>query len=392
MNSADKQWKCELDQRIISSRTTRRVTFVQYAGDFAEAELRLASAHPENYRSQRYTVELVQDLAKRHESITVVTGLTDIKYDVVLPSGVRAIGAGFSHTWDGSIIQRIIDYTSPTHVILRTPILGTLARLAAGKIPVLALLADSFQSRTLSGVAKRALTAYFLNRRAIQKVGNHGTSAAESLIDMGVDRNKVLAWDYPAEDSPSSYPVKAATQIKRLAYVGSVSELKGVGDIIRGISLLNQDGLRVSLDIVGSGSSDLMTSLASELNVRDQVNFIGPMPNNRVIQFMSVADAVVVPSRYDCPEGLPLTIYEAYCSRSPLIASDHPMFKNAVENEKSALTFRAGDYKDLADKVKRLHSDPALYTSLSSAGELAWQRIQLPLTWGNVIESWLAGQ
>ena len=58
---------------------------------------------------------------------------------------------------------------------------------------------------------------------------------------------------------------------------------------------------------------------------------------------MHAHDAVVVPSQHAYPEGLPMTIYDAYCSRSPLIASDHPMFRSKVIDDETAVVFGAGD-------------------------------------------------
>jgi len=41
---------------------------------------------------------------------------------------------------------------------------------------------------------------------------------------------------------------------------------------------------------------------------------------------MRSADAIVIPSRHEYPEGLPLTIYEALAARTPIVASDHQCF------------------------------------------------------------------
>ena len=47
---------------------------------------------------------------------------------------------------------------------------------------------------------------------------------------------------------------------------------------------------------------------------------------------MSAHDIVIVPSRHDYPEGLPMTIYEALAMRTPLVVSDHPMIKAGLGN------------------------------------------------------------
>jgi hypothetical protein len=91
------------------SMTLHRVTIVQYAGDFREAALRLSEGGAETYRAQRYTVDYVEALAARCDSVTTITGFTTEPYDATLPSGARAIGAGFTSTWNASVIADLIN-------------------------------------------------------------------------------------------------------------------------------------------------------------------------------------------------------------------------------------------------------------------------------------------
>jgi glycosyltransferase involved in cell wall biosynthesis len=104
---------------------------------------------------------------------------------------------------------------------------------------------------------------------------------------------------------------------------------------------------------------------------------------------MREADAVVIPSRHDYPEGLPLTIYEALAARTPIIASDHPMFRGALAHERSAIIFAASDTAALASAIQRLAGDSALYAMLSANSEAAWNALQLPVSWGDLLEKWV---
>jgi glycosyltransferase involved in cell wall biosynthesis len=132
-----------------------------------------------------------------------------------------------------------------------------------------------------------------------------------------------------------------------------------------------------------------MADLAAKLNLDGQVEFAGIIPNEDVPAAMRTADAVVIPSRHEYPEGLPLTIYEALAARTPIIASDHPMFRGALTHEDSALIFPAGNAEALAGAIHRLGSDAELYARLSANSQAAWEALQLPVTWGAMIEHWL---
>jgi glycosyltransferase involved in cell wall biosynthesis len=125
------------------------------------------------------------------------------------------------------------------------------------------------------------------------------------------------------------------------------------------------------------------------LHMDEFIRFLGTVSHHHVLELISEHDAVVVPSRHEYPEGLPMTIYEAFCCRTPLVASDHPMFKGKVEDSVNALVFRGGEPEHLAECIDRLMSDTALYERLSSNSAAAWKRLQCPVKWGDLLTHWL---
>ncbi|RYZ62328.1 MAG: hypothetical protein EOP08_12360, partial [Proteobacteria bacterium] len=189
-------------------KSSQSVTFVQYSGDFADTALRLGSGGKETYRAQRYTVEFVERLIQKFAKVSVVTAFTPTAYDVMLPSGVRAIGAGLATDWDTRLINSLVASTTPDRVVLRTPILGLLRGTVRLRVPTIAMLADSFHGQTLKDVLMRALIVHYLNAKCIEIVGNHGRNAARQLVEAGVRKDKVLAYDYPAVNTPSERPAK----------------------------------------------------------------------------------------------------------------------------------------------------------------------------------------
>ena len=372
------------------STSPHRITIVQYAGDFREAALRLAEGGPENYRAQRYTVDHVESLARRHASVSTVTGFTATSYEVTLPSGAKAVGAGFTSTWNAGALAQLVHRTAPTRIVLRTPSLGLLRRIVAMRVPTLALIADSFPNHSLKERVKRLLTVYYFNAAPIQRVGNHGRTSAAQLVTAGVRADKVFAWDYPSQDTPDARPPKRGPAGRHLVYVGTVSASKGVDDLLDAVAIARADLPDLTLDVIGEGDVERLRAKVAALGLVG-VTFLGRVPNDTVVQRMAKADAVVVPSRHDYSEGLPLTIYEAFCSRTPLIISDHPMFVPNVMHDRDGLMFRGGDAADLADQLKRLFGELALYATLSANSAAAWRHLQLAQTWAGAIDDWLDG-
>jgi glycosyltransferase involved in cell wall biosynthesis len=114
------------------------------------------------------------------------------------------------------------------------------------------------------------------------------------------------------------------------------------------------------------------------------------VPNEQIVTLMREASAVIIPSRHTYAEGLPMTIYEGLCSRTPIVASDHPMFRGRLVNDESALIFHAADANDLATKIQNLFTDSALYQRLSQFSAEAWERIQIPVKFGELLSRWVA--
>jgi glycosyltransferase involved in cell wall biosynthesis len=318
--------------------------------------------------------------------------MTDEQYDEILPSGARAIGAGSTATMDAAKLIRLVAATKPDLLILRSPFRELLQWSSKNKIRTMALIADSFVPQSL----KERLAFYLLgrsfNRDNIEVVANHGMKAASSLRSIGVDPRKILAWDYPAFDSPRDLePKLSASADRRICFVGNLSEGKGVFDLVNAIAYIRKIGRSVTADIIGTGEADHLLRYISDLGLNDVINLVGQVANNKVISCMRRADIVVVPSRHSYAEGMPLTIYEALCSRTPLVVSDHPMFLGNVRHEESALVFPAEDAQSMAHQITRLLDDKELYARLSSLSIAAWERLQIPVSWDMLMDSWISG-
>ena len=100
-------------------------------------------------------------------------------------------------------------------------------------------------------------------------------------------------------------------------------------------------------------------------------------------------DAVLVPSHWAYPEGLPMTLYEALCTRTPLLTSDHPMFSLKIRDRDNALVFPERNPEAFAKCIDDLASSPQLYTELSIAAGKAAQGYLCPLKYDRLISAFL---
>jgi glycosyltransferase involved in cell wall biosynthesis len=380
-----------LDKKILNNQ--QRIAFVQY-GDFFEAAERFRNGGPETYFAQRYSVELVERLAQRYAGVMVIA-LTCGPYDRELPSGVRCIGIPNQalKPKDVSQLFQRLESWGPTTVVLRGANRPLIARCIRANWRVFPIMADSFRQAGLKRLVENWLLARVLNRPEIKVVANHQVPASRDLVRIGVDPAKVVPWDWPSSEQPSDNPaktsVRSAGQLS-IMYAGSICEGKGVGELIEAVAHLRRSNTDVSATIAGQGEIEHFRSRATGLGVADRLNFTGLIPHAQVVPLMKKHDVVVVPSRHSFPEGLPMAIYDALTSRSPLVVSDHPMFLKRIEAGRSALVFPELNSVALGDCLRRLIDDDELYARLSWSSLETWERLRIPVLWGELLDRWLA--
>ena len=367
-----------------------RVLVIQLYGDYREAYQRLRGGADEYYYGQRYSVDVVAEVAKHADEVATLCGFTDGPYDELMEPGVRAIGAGFqSRPSDARLVQLAQTY-DPTHVIIRTTSPAIFGWAVATRRPSIAVLAESLPAGGPRTSLRNRLIVHALRRDVISWVGAYGTTAAYDYARLGVPPDKIIPWDFLYERAPK-FEVKQLRSAEppwSLFYVGSLSEAKGVGDILNAIQHLKAEGATIRLKIAGNDADGAWAARAAALNLSDQVEFLGLVPSKALVPLMKEVDAVLVPSRHEYSEGFPLTIVHALESGSPVIASDHPMFRSQLTNSVNAAIFEAGNHVALAGSIRQLLSDPDLYQRISMSCEPTWKKLSLPVKFGDLVTRW----
>lgn len=383
--------------------TNRRIAAVQH-GDYVDALRIVGSGEPEPYYAMRYSVEVLEHLWKQEPHLVVnlnapryieqrgdarLVGLPLRRLPRPLPGllGMRA--------W-ARAIRGELEAFKPTHVLLRTGIsvlaVEVLEYATRRNLSTLVILASRLAkpSGLLGGRYQRRFVR-LLNHACVQRVGNHRWPATQSLIDYGVTRDKVVAWDWPTTRRPEDFPTKrlACGRTAEVLYAGAVAEVKGVGDIIRAVALLQQRGVAVSLTVIGDGA-DLarMKKLTNDLACREVV-FTGRLSNDEVFERMRASTLVCVPSRHEFNEGMPMTLTEALASRTPVVASDHPVMTAAFRDGEGVRFARAGDSRAFASTMRGILDSTESYAALSASTAAAFKRVECGTLFGDMIQGWI---
>ena len=123
---------------------------------------------------------------------------------------------------------------------------------------------------------------------------------------------------------------------------------KGFDVIIKTLSILKKNGYLVNVKFAGSGTSHHITKLAQNLAVEKQVECIGLLKGDEVINFLDDIDIYVHPSKQ---EGLPRAVIEALSRACPVLASSTGGIPELVDDK---YLHCPGDYKMLANQLQQI--------------------------------------
>jgi glycosyltransferase involved in cell wall biosynthesis len=151
----------------------------------------------------------------------------------------------------------------------------------------------------------------------------------------------------------------------RLLTVGSLIPRKGIETIIRSLAICLPE-TRVNLTVVGAGPlKSHLERLVHDLGCTGHVQFVGAVPPGQLRPYFAQADVFILAS---FSEGRPNVVLEAMAAALPVVASRIEGVTELIRNGKEGLLFDAGDPRQLAEKIGRFSSDPAMRYRLGRSG------------------------
>jgi len=388
----------------IAVKTEPRIAAVQH-GDFREAVRLLEAGEPEPYFGMRRSVAALRELVQGFPYCVVSLDAPVYRewigegqwLGVPSPGVPRFLPATIATLrWRRQILKVLREFR-PSHLLLRngnpwiaSTVLGYCREMGVSVLVLLANIVSPWKG-THHHVEFRNYIR-LLNGPNVFLVGNHKLVAAQSLIDHGVNPEKVIAWDFPSPRHPRDFSVKCAptggerTKRFRIVYAGAMIKAKGFGDLMDALVLLRERGVsNVEVAAFGDGS-DL--ALFHTLAPHGQVHFAGRASNDAVFEAMRGADVVCVPSRHEFTEGMPMTLTEALASRTPVVTSDHPVMKRVLRNEEGVLFAESRNPASFAAAFERLFFEPELYRRLSESTLAAYERVECRTTSEDLLQRW----
>jgi glycosyltransferase involved in cell wall biosynthesis len=149
----------------------------------------------------------------------------------------------------------------------------------------------------------------------------------------------------------------------QIGYLGQIDKHKGIHLLIEAFRRI-QTNLSLRLLIYGDDSSvPQYTDFLKKLVGGDpRVTFMGRYDNSQIANIFSRLDIIVIPSVWK--EIGPWVMYEAFETKTPVIASDIPNMSHIIHHEENGLLFERENSSDLAYQLQRLIEDDSLRLSL----------------------------
>jgi glycosyltransferase involved in cell wall biosynthesis len=165
---------------------------------------------------------------------------------------------------------------------------------------------------------------------------------------------------------PARIPAGEPDAPVRITFLGKLSPLKGVPELIDALGVLRTRS-NWTATLAGNGDVEGSRRRIAELGLAGRVAVPGWQGPEEVERLLTRTDVLILPSH---SEGLPMVVVEAFAAGIAVIATPVYAVGEVVQHERNGLLVRPGDKHGIAAALARLIDDPGLRRRL---GERARQ-------------------
>jgi glycosyltransferase involved in cell wall biosynthesis len=211
-----------------------------------------------------------------------------------------------------------------------------------------------------------------------------GSAPRRFVIDeLGVDPKKVdiVINGVPG---PRQAPVRAiaADGVRRVLFVGRLTDLKGVSDLLAALAKATIDRSKVEVTLAGNGDIAGYQRKAKALGVDGFVKFAGWCDQEQVDALLAKSDLLVLPSH---DEVLPLVVLEALANGVAVVCTPVGELPMVLSDGQNARFVPVGDVDKLAQTLSQVLGDDAELLRLGRRGrELYEQQFSLERFFGSI--------
>ena len=188
---------------------------------------------------------------------------------------------------------------------------------------------------------KKVHTIFFQNSAGCEFFKNHGIGRNEQYVLLpgsGVNLERFEYIEYPTSEK------------QFFLFVARVIKQKGIDEYLSVAQRFHDEGLSAEFHICGACEEEYQEKL-EKLNAEGVIVYHGLVKDMR--EMYAKSTCVILPSYY--PEGQSNVLLEGAASGRPLITTDHPGCREAVENEITGYLVKRQDADDLYEKTRKVY-------------------------------------
>jgi glycosyltransferase involved in cell wall biosynthesis len=219
---------------------------------------------------------------------------------------------------------------------------------------------------TLLPGKKNASVVLVANSRTRQALPSGIRGRVIELVENGID---IGVWQGSSNDAKSAIP--------RFVFIGRLVDWKALDVVIRALKNVPS----AELEVIGDGPMlEAWRSLAAELGVEHRIHFIGWQPQPKCAARLRAADALLLPSLYECGGAV---VLEAMAMGKPVIATRWGGPADYLDASCGILVepvSYSGLVAGFAEAMQKMADSPGLAQSMGAAGReravrnFDWQR------------------
>lgn len=213
---------------------------------------------------------------------------------------------------------------------------------------------------------KRNPLKNFVYRKALLCIGA-SQAVAENFRKIGVKNIEVI---------PNGIDLKRFENLDRkkrgkftIITVARLEKVKGIEYLIKAITNLQFSNFQ--LLVIGDGSEKgNLEGLVEKLKLKEKVEFLGEIPNERIPSYLATADCFVLPS---LKEGFGIAILEAQAAGIPVVGTRVGGILDLIEDGKTGLLVTPANPQAIAEAINKIYS--GLKLSQINLEKYNWQNI-----------------
>lgn len=190
---------------------------------------------------------------------------------------------------------------------------------------------------------------------------------------------KIIAWKMPVAKIRQLYYFIDLERIKPsqeagegIVYVGRLSKEKGILTLLAAMK-----GFKgINLQIIGEGPQKKPIQRYLKRNKLTNVALTGYKNKEELLELVKKSRLVIVPSIWY--ENNPVVILEAFALAKPVIGSDLGGIPELVKDGQTGFCFKAGDAKDLQQKIYKAYKDSGLLKRMGANARQLVEKIADP--------------